>query len=297
MDIKRWNHVVAVANQRSFARAADQVHLSQPALSRSIQAAEAELGVRLFDRGPLEVVPTAAGEFVVARARQLVFDSRCLERDVALYVNRELGDTAFGCGPFPAATFVPPLLAGLRREFPGINVRVEISNWEQLLTRLRDEDIEFFVADTRDLRPDPRLQVRPLRMEAGGFYVRSGHPLPLRKPVTLAQVWSYGVATVRVPTAIRSALSKLLGLASPAELAFALECDHLDVLKAVALESDVVLAAPHSALVAELRSKAFRAAVVADLPPLASSMGIVTMRGRSPSPMADLMIRRLPTAR
>ena len=118
MDLKRWTHIVAVADRRSFIRAAEQVHLSQPALTRSIQAAEAELGLQLFDRGTQEVVPTPAGEFIVARARQLVFNSRCLERDVELYRSRELGDTAFGVGPFPAATFLAPLLAAMRREFP-----------------------------------------------------------------------------------------------------------------------------------------------------------------------------------
>ena len=76
MDLKRWTHIVAVADRRSFVRAAEEVHLSQPALTRSIQAAEAELGLLLFDRGTQEVVPTPAGEFIVARARQLVFDNR-----------------------------------------------------------------------------------------------------------------------------------------------------------------------------------------------------------------------------
>lgn len=297
MDIKRWNHVVAVADRRSFARAAEQVHLSQPALTRSIQAAESELGLRLFDRGTQEVVPTPAGEFVVARARQLIFNSRCLERDVALYVNRDLGDTAFGCGPFPAATFLPPLLAGLRRDFPGINLRVEIGNWELLLTRLRDEDIEFFVADARDLPSDPQLQVRPMRREPGGFYVRSGHPLSSKRSVTLAQVWRYGVATVRLPQDVRAALARLLELASPAEVPLALECDHLEVLKGVALGCDTVLAAPHAALAEEISAGTLHALSVSGLPPLASHMGVVSLRGRTPSPMADLIIRRLPTAR
>src|SRR3954465_14350498 len=96
MDLKRWAHIVAVGDRRSFIRAAEQVHLSQPALTRSIQAAEAELGLQLFHRGTQEGVPTPAGEFVVRRARQLVFNSRCLERDVELYRSRKLGDTAFG---------------------------------------------------------------------------------------------------------------------------------------------------------------------------------------------------------
>src|SRR5690349_9294847 len=139
MDLRRWTHVVAVADRRSFVRAAEQVSLSQPALTRSIQAAEAELGLRLFDRGTQEVVPTPAGEFVIARARQLVFNSRCLERDVELFRNRGLGDTAFGVGPFPAATFLAPLLAGVRREFPDVKLRVEVSNWQLLVKRLLEE--------------------------------------------------------------------------------------------------------------------------------------------------------------
>jgi len=295
MDLKRWSHIVAVAERRSFARAAELVHLSQPALSRSIQAAEAELGLRLFDRGGQNVVPTRAGEFVVERARRLVFDSRCLERDVGLYANRGLGDTAFGIGPFPAVTFLPALLAGVRRDFPAIGVRVEVSNWQLLLQRLREEDIEFFVAETRDLPVDPALKVRALRHEPGGFYVRADHPLARRRSITLEQVWAHGVASVRLPQPVLSTLARLLGLAAPADLSMALECDDVAVLKAVALDSDVVLAAPHAAVASEIADGALQALAVTGLPPLASTMGVVTLRGRTPSPMADLIIRRLPS--
>src|SRR5213080_2307913 len=128
MDLRRWIHVVALADRRSFVRAAEQVHLSQPALTRSIQAAEAELGLLLFDRRAHEVVPTPAGEFIVARARELVFNGRNLERDIDLYRHQGLGDLAFGAGPFPAATFLPPLLAEIHREHPAIDLRVEIAN-------------------------------------------------------------------------------------------------------------------------------------------------------------------------
>lgn len=296
MDLKRWSHIVAVADRRSFARAAELVHLSQPALSRSIQAAESELGLRLFDRGTQSVTPTPAGEFVVARARQLVFNSRCLERDVELYANRGLGDTAFGAGPFPAATFVPALLAGLRRDYPGVALRVEVGNWQSLLQALRAEDIEFFVADSRDLPLDPLIKVSPLRPEPGGFYVRAGHPLARRKTVTLAEMWGHGVASVRLPQAVRSALARLLGIAAAVDLSIALECDDVELLKAAALDSDLVLGAPHAAVERDVDRRSLKALAVVDLPPLSSSMGVVTLRGRTPSPMADLAIRRLPSA-
>ena len=294
MDLRRWAHIVAVADRRSFVRAAEQVHLSQPALTRSIQAAEAELGLRLFDRGTHEVVPTPAGEFVVARARQLVFNSHCLRRDVDLYRNRGLGDTAFGVGPFPAATFLSPLLAALRREFRGVNLRVEVSNWQLLLKRLLEEDIEFFVADTRDLPSEPAILVRPLRREPGGFYVRAGHPLARQKSVTLQQVWALR-RCVRAAAGWRAFGPRPLARRVRRGLV-AVECDDVEVLKDVTLASDSVLAAVHAAVEREVAARTLRALPVAGLPALFTEMGVVTLRGRTPSPMAELIIGRLPSA-
>ena len=296
MDLRRLGHIVAVAERGNFARASEQVHLSQPALTRSIQAAEAELGMRLFDRGSSGVTPTPAGEFVVERARRLVFDGRCLKRDVELYRERKLGDTAFGVGPFPAATFLSPLLAALRREFAQVALRVEVGNWELLLERLLDEDIEFFVADTRELPRDPRLVVKALRREPAGFYVRAGHPLGARRPVTLAEMWACGVATVRLPKSVAAALARLLELPLQVPLPVALECDDVEVLKKTVLACDAVLGAPHGAVQGEVRSGALRQLRITGLPPLFSAMGIVTLRGRTPSPMAGTIIERLHAA-
>lgn len=293
MDLRRWTHIVAVADRRSFVRAAEQVHLSQPALTRSIQAAEAELGLLLFDRGSQEVVPTPAGEFVVERARQLVFNSRNLERDIELYRSRRLGDTAFGVGPFPAATFLTGLLAGLRREFPAIKLRVEISNGVLLLKRLLEEDIEFFAADTGDLPPDPAIEIQPLRREPGGFFVRAGHPLAGRKAVSLEQVWGFGLLSVHLPSRVYAALAQSLPELPPAARKLALECDDVDVLRGVVRECDSVLAAPQVAVRDEIEAGELVEVQLAGLPKQASQTGVVTLRGRTPSPMASLIMDRL----
>ncbi|MEJ8859063.1 LysR family transcriptional regulator [Variovorax robiniae] len=295
MDLRRWTHIVAVADRRSFVRAAEQVHLSQPALTRSIQAAESELGLLLFDRRGHDIVPTPAGEFVVERARQLVFSSRCIERDIQLYRSHGLGDTAFGLGPFAAASFAAPLLASLRREFPDINVRVEISNWQLLLKRLLEEDIEFVVADITDLPADPGLQIRPLRQEPAGFYVRAGHPLLAQPVVTLNQVWEYGVLSVRLPNAKRRVLARMLGLGSADELALAVECDDPALLKRLVPECDSAVMLPHVAVAQEVEGGSLQQLHVDGLPPASAVMGVVTLRGRTPSPMAELIMGRLPT--
>lgn len=79
-------------------------------------------------------------------------------------------------------------------------------------------------------------------------------------------------------------------------LALVLECDDVEVLKAVASACDCVLAAPHAAVERETAAATLHALAVAGLPPLFSSMGVVTLRGRTPAPMADLIIRRPPAA-
>jgi DNA-binding transcriptional LysR family regulator len=100
--------------------------------------------------------------------------------------------------------------------------------------------------------------------------------------------------SVRVPNGVREILAKLLGLAGGASLALALECDDVEVLKAVALNCDSVLGAPHRAVAAELAAFTLKALTVTGLPPLGSEMGVVTLRGRTPSPMAELIIGHLP---
>lgn len=295
MNIKHLAHIVAVAERGNFARAAEQLNLSQPALSRSIQAAEADLGMRLFDRGGAEVTPTPAGQFVLERARRLVFDSRCLRRDIELYRTHKIGDTAFGVGPFPADTFLAPLLIALRKSHPEVNLRVVVGNWALMLSQLRDESIEFFVAEIRDLPNDPDILISPLKQEVGGFYVRPGHPAAGGGSISLKELWLYGVAAVRFSTAIRSALAKLLGVRPNAAIPIAVECDNVEVLKRVARVTDTVIAVTHVSAASDVEAGTLVPVNVKGLPRLYADMGVVVMRGRSLSPMADLIVRRLPT--
>lgn len=293
MELRRLNHLVALADERNFARAAERVHLSQPAFSRSVQAAEAELDLRLFDRGSTEATPTPAGAFVIERARKLLFESRCLERDVGLYRQSLIGDLAFGVGPFPAATLMPTLMPELRQRFPGVRLRVEVNNWRYLVQHLRREELDFFVADTRDVPADPDLQTTALARQHGGFYVREGHPLLAARSLRPADMAPFGLASVRLPQAIGGLVAQLLGLAAGDAPPLALECDDVQLLKRVALHSDTVLASTHAAVCDDVDAGRLVALRFDGLPPLYSEMGVVALKGRSPSPVAQFVVTRL----
>jgi DNA-binding transcriptional LysR family regulator len=292
MDLKRLNHLVALFEERNFARAAERVHLSQPAFSRSVQAAEAELGLRLFDRGGAEVRATPAGEFVVERARKLVFESRCLDRDVSLYRQRLIGDVAFGMGPFPAATLLPGLLIELRRRFAGVNIQVEVNNWTYLLEHLRNEELDFFVADIRDVPRDSDLTLTPLGRQEGGFYCRAGHPLLKEKGLRIQALQPYGFASVRLPREVRATLGRLFGHPKGL-LPAALECDDVATLKRVVMATDTILAATHAAVADEVAAGRLRPLPLRQLPPLYAEAGIVALTGRTYSPVAQFLVEHL----
>lgn len=293
MNIRRLQHLVALADEGNFRRAAERVHLSQPAFSRSIQAAESELGLKLFDRGSQEARPTPAGTFVVERARSLLQQTRNLERDVLLYRDRAIGDLSFGTGPFPAATLVPALVADLRRRYPGVGVCVQVANAHHLLGYVRREEHEFFVANTVEVPRDGAFQVQRIGSFPGGLYVRHGHPLLARRGVGMVDVLPFGIATGRLPHEVTARLLKIVGLPPDARLPIAVECDDIHLLKRIALDSDTVIIASSDLLREDLRRQEIHELVPTDLPPQMAQLGIVTLAGRTPSPVADYAIRFL----
>lgn len=290
MDLKRLKHLVALADTRNFGRAAVQCHLTQSAFSRSIQAAEDELGLQLFDRGSLEVTCTDAGAFVVERARKLLFESRCLERDVGLYRERLVGDLAFGVGPFPAATLVPLLLTEIRTRYPGVCVRVEVNNADYLAAHLRAEELDFYLADVRNVAAAADLDVAPVARLSAGFYVRSGHPLLVGKKVRATALVPFGMASVRVPESVQVGLGALFGMKDGQRLPLAVECDDLNLLKSLALSTDTVIASTDAGTVQDVQAGRLVRLEMADIPPVFSDMAIVSLKGRSYSLMAQFAV-------
>jgi DNA-binding transcriptional LysR family regulator len=290
MDPRRLKHLVALADHKNFGRAADKCHLSQSAFSRSIQAAEDELGLRLFERSTVDVRCTPAGQFVVERARKLLFENNCLERDIRLYREKLMGDLAFGVGPYPAATIVPALLVELRARHPGVNLRVEVNTANHLAEHLRAEELDFYVADLRTVPVAADLFTTQIGFLEAGMYVRPGHPVLSGDAVSVAGLLPYGLASVLVPEAVRLQLGSLAGLPAGTPVQFVLECNDLNLLKTATMASDTVLACPIAGAAREVAEHQLVRVNVAGLPPLGSNLGLVCLKGRSYSPMAQLAV-------
>lgn len=125
MDLRRLRHFSELAETLSFRDAARCVHLTQPALTRSIASLEHELGVQLFDRDKRHVALTAAGARLLGPAREVLDDAEALRRaagELATDPHPELRVGLYGPG---LTELTGPILAAFRARHPDVSVRVE----------------------------------------------------------------------------------------------------------------------------------------------------------------------------
>ena len=259
LEVRRMRHVVALADHGSFARAAAVLGLSQPALSRSIQSVEREVGSRLFVRTASGVEPTDSGRVLVARIRQIVQLTEDLDRDLTSDRRLHSGHVHVGAGPYPAQSILADALARFVADYPRVVVRVMMRDWDELLRRLRAREIEFFVAEYSTLGGETDLDIEPLDMHPMLTYARHGHPLAARAPVSFEDGFAYPYASLtrippRVLEPIRAAQRRMPDAFVAQRVFPALEFNALEAIKRIALGSDALIVAPPSCVVTELES-------------------------------------------
>ena len=118
MNLRHLEHWLALADTGSFSRAAEKLHITQSALSRSIQALEEDLGGPLVDRVGKKNELTPLGRSVMERARRIVHEAQELKQGAALLQQGGLGALRVGLGSGPGAMLMTPWLVYMARHHP-----------------------------------------------------------------------------------------------------------------------------------------------------------------------------------
>ena len=284
MDTRQLQHFLALLEHGNFARAADAVHLSQPAFSRSIQQLEQQLGVSLFDRGRHGAAPTVYARAALPHVRALFAAREALLQEIQAVQGLETGELAVGTGPYPAIGLMDQVAARFIDRYPGIRLRLHTANWEALRHDLLAHEIELFVADTRELGTDPALTITPLPQRAGAIFCRRDHPLAGQQRVAWPALLAYPFALTRLPDAIEITLQQLS--APHGGLSRRIECDNVAMLLAMVAGSDAISMAPVSVIHAQLEAGTLVMLPVAGIESIQTGYGLVQRRERQLSPAA-----------
>ncbi len=163
-----------VAKNLSFVRAAENLHLTPPAITMQVKELEGHVGLPLFERNGKKVSLTTAGEYMLVYARRILSTLKDAE-DAALRLQRlEIGQLTIGMVS-TAKYFIPRLLVAFRNEHPGIDVKLAVGNREQLVQMLRDNEVDIAIMG----RPpkDMATRAEPFAAQPHVFIAPPDHPV------------------------------------------------------------------------------------------------------------------------
>lgn len=279
MTLVQLRHLISLAQTGSFGKSAAALFLTQPALSRSIRALEAELGQPLFDRIGRHSELTPFGRVAIERAQELVLGADDLRDSGRLVDDGQEGVLRIGMGSGPGAMLMTPLLMKMAQERPRLRVEVARAGTDLLVQALRERALDALIVDVRSLRPAPDLNAQFLHDMRGCFMVRRGHPLLKRRGgPSFDDVLRYPVASTPLSDEVARVLIERYGPRAHPSHFVTLRCEEIPSLVEVARRSDAVLLAIRAAAPDLVELKIH--------PPLAATarFGLVTLRRRTEPP-------------
>lgn len=185
LSLRQLKIFVSAARLSSFAKAAEEMHLTAPAISMQMRDLEEDLGIPLFAKKGRGITLTSAGEYFLVYARRVLQSLREAEDMMAKLKGIETGSLTIGLVS-TAKYFVPQLLAEFRKDHPGIQVVIQVRNRDQLIKLLREGEIDIAVMG----KPPRDLDVRaePFANHPHAFIAAPGHPLSKQRRIPVASL-------------------------------------------------------------------------------------------------------------
>lgn len=211
-DLLDLRSFLAVADIRSFHRAASALNLSQPALTRRIQKLEAAIGAPLLERTTRNVAPTAMGLELMPLMRRMIE-----EFDSSFFAIRELGGQRTGqvtiaCLPTAAFYFLPTVIKRFNDEFPHIRIRILDLPANEGLQAVARGEVEFGINLMG--ASDPELSFDSLLEDPFVLACRRDHPLAARDEIHWTDLVDHRLITVYRSSGNRVLLDSALARAN-----------------------------------------------------------------------------------
>ena len=262
LDLKHLRQLMEVAEKGSIRAAAESLAITQPALSRSIRAMEADLDVKLVERRPSGTELTAMGTRLLKYARIIDANLALAEEEVRGFRDRSSRTQRiqFGLSWLAEALIAAPLIERTMRERPGVRLAMVVGDYETLAPQLMSGRLEFFIGIPPHGNSATGVYSEPLLECPAGVVVRAQHPLATRPDVSLADLvaaqWVLPAAG-SVPRKTYDNCFLRLGAVPPVPVC---EVQPLSpIIRRLLLDSNLVTILPLSAVERELSMGVLRA--------------------------------------
>lgn len=277
MELHQLRYFVAVAEHRHFTRAAAELGVAQPSVSKQVRKLEDELGDPLFERGAGPISLTDAGAVLLPWAKRVLADLDAARAEVAGLATLEGGRLAIGATPSVSTVLLPEVLAEFHHAHPGVALTVREAGSRDLVRRLEAGDLDLALVVLPVPHADLLATTQVLREDLV-LAVPAGHPLAGRRVVRIAELRDVPLVMFRDGYDLRDTTIAACEAAG-FHPTFALEGGEMDGVLRMAAAGIGVAVVP--SIVVEPGGSLI--AVKLTRPTLSRSIGLAHHRGRSRS--------------
>jgi DNA-binding transcriptional LysR family regulator len=190
MHSRLLQQFLAVAEKRNVTAAAEALHISQPALTRSIRQLEHIIGVTLFERLPTGVALTRQGEILARRAKLMDLEYRHALAEISALDQGLTGVLRVGAGPLWITSLLPPVIAAFCAQYPKVKTRLTSGVIDTLVPDLLSGDIDVFCSNL-DFPAQSEIVKEPLLDVHHTVVARDSHPLAKEEKASAEQLSKY----------------------------------------------------------------------------------------------------------
>lgn len=281
MDLRHLQTLRMVVEKGSFSQAAEELEISQPAVSFQIRALEQKLGHRLLDRSGRRVSLTESGEVVYDYARRMIALEAEMERAVGEVGTRVSGRLVIGSTAGPAELLLPRLLGAFHRRYPDVRVSLIVTDTQTVCERVLDDELEIGVVGAG--RTQRGLEFEAFLRDELVLIVPPGHHLAQVGAVGLEQLTAEPMLMQQEGSGVRNALEAALREAGlrDRDLHVEMELGLQQSVKAAVLDGVGITVISRLAVEREIAEGSLVAVEITD-PSLFRDFSIVRHAGRTP---------------
>jgi DNA-binding transcriptional LysR family regulator len=180
--------IAAIVTEGNLLRAAEALNMTQSAVTKALQDAEAQMGVMLFERTNRGVVPTTFGSSLAAHARLILAQISKAEQEMTDLRDGASGQVTIGTLLAGSAGLLPKAIALLRQDRPRLVIKVEEATNDVLMPALRAGELDLVLGRLPEFRDRDGLKQEHLMNDYAQIVVRRDHPLALRTGLRLADL-------------------------------------------------------------------------------------------------------------
>ena len=284
LEIKQLRQFMVVVDVGCVSKASEQLHITQPALTRNIKNLEESLNAILLDRKPRGVEPTEAGQALYRYAHLILNEAKRAARDVQAIASGKKGHVHIGIAALFSNTIIDRLVVALSDSCPGVRVRITEGFFEELVQDLGQGKLDVILANFPPDAVPADVQFEPLLTLRSNFVVGRSHPLACRAQITAAELCAAQWALVRRPHVSEFVDSFFASQGFPA-LTGSVESNSLTALKSLVLTGRYVSLLAEAWVGAEMRSGDIVALPVLGAPVLRQA-GLITRGAAEQRPVA-----------